>query len=96
MILQRSNLIFGIIKTIFVVCFKVVYKVLSLFCMQGVFLLAILGLILQIFGVFSTNKLVLIIYLTVLGFTAIISVCILLRKIFRLDKMGKNNKEKEK
>ncbi len=94
MILQRSNLIFGIIKTIFVVCFKVVYKVLSLFCLQGVFLLAILGLILQIIGVFANYPIVLIVYLVVLGFTAIISVCMLIRKIFRLDKMGKNNKEK--
>ncbi len=96
MILHKSNLIFGVIKTIFSVCFKVVYKVLSLFCMQGVFLLAILGLILQILGVFASQKIVLIIYLTVLGFTAIISVCMLIRKIFRLDKIGKNNKENNK
>ncbi len=89
MILFKHNLIFGIIKTIFEICFKVVYKVLSLFCMQGVFLLAILGLILYITGVFTNNPLILIIYCVVLGFTAIISVCVLIRKIFRLDKMGK-------
>ena len=92
MILCKSNLIFGIIKTLFVVCFKVVYKVLSLFCMQGVFLLGILGLILQIIGVFKNYRIALIVYLVVLGFTAVISICVLIRKIFHLDKKPKEKK----
>ena len=86
MILFKSNLIFGIIKTIFVVCFKVVYKVMSLFCLQIVFLLGILGLILYLTGIFASSLVLFVIYLIVFGFTAIISVCVLIRKIFHLNK----------
>ena len=86
MILFRSNLIFGIIKAIFVVIFKIVYKVLSLFCMQGVFLIAIIGLILKITGVFTKYPIALIIFYIVLACTVVISLCVLIRKIFRLNK----------
>ena len=86
MILFKNNLIFGIIKAILVVCFKIVYKVLSLFCMQGVFLLAILGLILYLTGVFTSYPIALMVYYIVLACTAIISLCFLIRKIFHLNK----------
>ncbi len=84
MILHKSNLIFGAIKAIAVVCFMAVYKVLSLLCMQGVFLLAILGLILYVTGVFANNPIILLVYYVVLAITAIISLSLLIRKIFRL------------
>ncbi len=82
MILYKSNLIFGIIKAIFQACFNVIYKVLSLLCLQGVVLVGVLGLILYLTGVFAGNETLLVIYYVVLGFTVIISLSILIRKYF--------------
>ena len=84
MIFHKNNLIFGAIKAIFVVCFAIVYKILGFFCMQGVFLLAILGLILLLTGVFANNPILLIVYYVVFGITAVISISLLIRKLFRL------------
>lgn len=84
MILHKSNLIFGAIKAFFVVAFTIVYKVLSLFCLQGVFLIGLLGFLLHIIGVFANNPILLIVYYVVFGITVIISVSLFIRKIFRL------------
>ena len=84
MILHKSNLIFGAIKAIFVVAISVVYKILSLFCLQGVFLLAIIGVLLFLTGVFANNPILLVVYYVVFAITAIISVSLFIRKIFRL------------
>ena len=84
MILRKNNLFFGAIKAIFVVCFMAINKILSLLCMQGVFLLGILGLILYLTGVFANHPILLIVYYIVLAITPIISLCLLIRKIFRL------------
>ena len=84
MILHKSNLIFGAIKAIAFVCFMAVYKVLSLLCMQGVFLLGVLGILLWVTGVFANNPIILMVYYVVLAITAIISLSLLIRKIFRL------------
>ena len=88
MILQKSNLIWGATKAIFfvlfTVVFKAIYKVLSLFCLQGVFLLGLLGLLFHLLGVFANNPILLLVYYVVLGVTAIISLSIFIRKIFRL------------
>ncbi len=84
MILRKNNLFFGAVKAIFLVCFMAVNKILSILCMRGVFLLGILGLVLYLTGVFANNPILLIVYYVVLGFTAAISLCLLIRKIFRL------------
>ena len=91
MILFKSRLIFGIIKKIIFSLFSAVYKILSLFNLQVTLLIALVGLILYLTGVFE-NRVCLVIFYLLIILSIVYSIYATIKKLLGLGK--KVNKKK--
>ncbi len=89
MIFVKNRLIFGIIKGVVTLVFKVVYGIIRLFCLQLPVLVGIVGLVLFVAGAFKENSQVLTIFYAAMGGSIFISLIMLLRKIFKKSKVDR-------
>ncbi len=87
----RVNLIFGTIKFIIKTIFKVVYKVLSLFNLQLLLFVALVGLVLFLTGVMTSSSAVRIIFFVSLCFSIVYALVMTIRRLLGIGK--KKNKK---
>ena len=92
MILYRSPLIFGFIRKIIKVFFTVIYKILAFFNLQLTLLLALIGLVLYITGIFEKNSIVLIIFYVLLVLSIVYAITGTIKRLLGIEKRVKKSK----
>ena len=92
MILYRSPLIFGIVRKIIKVFFTVIYKIFAFFNLQFTLLLALIGLVLYITGIFSSNQSVLIVFYLLLVLSIIYAIVGTVKKLLGIQPSVKKSK----
>ena len=92
MILYRSPLIFGFIRKIIKVFFTVLYKIFAFFKLQATLLLALLGIVLYITGIFDKNSVVLIIFYVLLVLSIVYAIAGTIKRLLGIDKRVKKSK----
>ena len=92
MIIYRNRLIIGLIKQILTAVLTVVYKILSLFNLQFTLLIALVGLVLFLTGVFASSPTFTLVYKLILIFSVVYAVVATLRGLLGLNKNVKKSK----
>ena len=92
MIIYRNRLIIGLIKQILTAVLTVVYKILSLFNLQFTLLIALVGLVLFLTGVFASSPALTLVYKLILIFSVVYAVVATLRGLLGLNKNVKKSK----
>jgi len=87
----RVNLIFGTIKFVIKTVFKAVYKILSLFNLQLLLFVLLVGLVLFLTGVMTSSQAVRIIFAVSVCFSVVYALVMTIRKLLGLNK--KKNKK---
>ncbi len=85
MIYVKNNLLFGIIKTVL----KLVYKIVKLLHLQIPMLVGLVGAILYFTGALNQNQTVLYAYYVALGLSVLLSIVLTFRKIFKKNKIDR-------
>ncbi len=83
MLVVKNRLIFGMVKRFIVGIFKFIYKIISFINFQLPLLVCMIGLVLFLTGALTENQTARVIFFVCLAVSAVISVCITLRKIFK-------------
>lgn len=91
MILFRNRLVFGIIKKLISSLLSAVYKIISLLNLQFTLLIALIGLVLYLTGVFE-NRVYLIIFYFVVILSIVFSIYGTIRKLLGLGKKVEKKK----
>lgn len=92
MILYKSPLIFGVIKRVIGVVFTVIYKIFAFFNLQFTLLLALIGAVLYLTGVFNSNKVVLIIFYLFLVLSIIYAISGTIKRLLGIENRVKKSK----
>ena len=92
MILYRSPLIFGIVRKIIKVFFTVIYKIFAFFNLQFTLLLALMGLVLYLTGIFNSNQAVLIVFYLLLVLSIIYAIVGTVKKLLGIQPRVKKSK----
>ncbi len=92
MIIVRNRLVFGIIKKILVGIFKAIYAVLSFFHLQLTLLVAVVGAILFLTGVLSSNYTVKVLFFLALILSVVYAIVRIICSLLGIGKKKKRGK----
>jgi len=92
LILVKNRLIFGSIKKLITTVLKFIYKIISVFNLQAVLLVLLVGVVFYFTGAFEENPTVLVLFIVVLVAVFLLSISFGLKKLFRIGKKVKRNK----
>jgi cell shape-determining protein MreC len=92
MILYRRPLIFGFIRKLIKVFSTVLYKILAFFNLQLTLLLALIGLVLYITGIFDKNSIVLIVFYVLLVLSIVYAITGTIKRLLGIEKRVKKSK----
>ncbi len=88
----KNRLIFGVIKSVFVTTFTIIYKILALFNLQLTILIGLLGVVLYFTGVFEQNPAILILFYVLIIISIAYAILATLKKLLGIDKKVKRSK----